>query len=505
MKRTSIFGPSLLIVIGLLFLMNNLRPDLSVMGTIAQFWPFVLIAWGGIRMVEILITAMRGKPLPASGISGGEWALVFFISLIGFGAHVVNQSAYWWGPLNLKLRGVEIFGETYEFPLEEQKVDGRSIERIVVEHGRGNVRIVGTDTKEVSLLGRELIRALSRDEATVASEKTNVILEVKGKTAYARLTTPEARNERFNSHELELVVPKSVFVELHGRHGDFDVSDISNSVEVESDNAGVRLQNIGGSVRVDLRRSDVVRAVDIRGDVELKGRGNDVQLENILGQVVIAGAFHGELEFRKLAKALQVEDSNRTRSEIRVEGTPGELRIERGSVHGDNLIGPIVISARSKDVQLTRFTNSATINVDKGDINLQPGTLPLSRLEVSTRHGNIELSVPEGARFDMRGTARRGEVNNDFGEQLTTNEEGRGATLLGKVGEGPALVLTSDHGALTVRKVSAEALLTPDPPPTRETTERLPRAEMEDAPVAAERAPRAPAPPKRAPRPVEQE
>ena len=48
--------------------------------------------------------------------------------------------------------------------------------------------------------------------------------------------------------------PKGATIEAHGRYGDFDVTDVAGNVEITSDNAGVRLQNVGGSARVDRSR-----------------------------------------------------------------------------------------------------------------------------------------------------------------------------------------------------------------------------------------------------------
>ena len=78
MTRRSIVGPIILILIGGLFLANNLRPDIPMLEFLGRYWPFMLIGWGSVRLVEILIWTVRGKPLPANGISGGEWFLVDF-------------------------------------------------------------------------------------------------------------------------------------------------------------------------------------------------------------------------------------------------------------------------------------------------------------------------------------------------------------------------------------------------------------------------------------------
>ena len=53
--------------------------------------------------------------------------------------------------------------------------------------------------------------------------------------------------------DMEITVPKGASIEAHGRYGDFDITDVDGNVEIISDNAGVRLQNIGGDARIDLR------------------------------------------------------------------------------------------------------------------------------------------------------------------------------------------------------------------------------------------------------------
>ena len=50
MKRRSLAGPLLLILIGVWFLMSTLRPDLPLLDLAARFWPFVLIGWGALRL-----------------------------------------------------------------------------------------------------------------------------------------------------------------------------------------------------------------------------------------------------------------------------------------------------------------------------------------------------------------------------------------------------------------------------------------------------------------------
>ena len=60
MRRRSFTGPLLLLLIGGLFLWRNLHPEAPVFDLLAQYWPFVLIAWGLLRLVEVLVWSREG-------------------------------------------------------------------------------------------------------------------------------------------------------------------------------------------------------------------------------------------------------------------------------------------------------------------------------------------------------------------------------------------------------------------------------------------------------------
>lgn len=460
MKRTSLVAPLILILIGGLFLLNNLRPELPLLELAGRYWPFLLIGWGVLRLAEILAWAAQSRPMPARGISGGEWALVVLICLIGSGLFFARRVSADWPQGRITMRGIEVFGEAYDFPLEAHKPVGKS-PRLVVENLRGNARIVGGDGEEVKVTGRKTIRALQQSDADKVHEMTPLEIVVQGDQVIVRTNQERASGERRVSIDLEIAVPRAASVACRGRYGDFDVSEIAGNVEVDSDNAGVRVQNIGGGLRVELRRSDIVRAIGVKGSVDLKGRGQDVELENIGGAVTVNASYSGELQFRNLAKSLRFESSQ---TDLSIERLPGQLRIGRGDIHGSQLVGPVRLTARSKDVQFSDFTQTLEISLERGDIDLRPGRLPLAKTDVKTRSGDIELALPDAARFDLRASTNRGEVRNDFGAPLKEESEGRGASLRGLVGQGPTLTATTDRGVVTVRKSTAADMVPPEAP-----------------------------------------
>ena len=58
MRRNSAVGPILLILIGVLFLSRNLWQQIPLFDLLAHYWPFILIGWGVLRLVEVAVLAM---------------------------------------------------------------------------------------------------------------------------------------------------------------------------------------------------------------------------------------------------------------------------------------------------------------------------------------------------------------------------------------------------------------------------------------------------------------
>jgi DUF4097 and DUF4098 domain-containing protein YvlB len=201
---------------------------------------------------------------------------------------------------------------------------------------------------------------------------------------------------------------------------------------------------------MDVSRSDLIRATDVKGRVDLQGRGSDLELENIAGQVTISGSFSGSLNFKNLAKPLQFEGTRGT--ELSAQAVPGRISMDLGEFSASDVVGPIRLVSRARDIKLEQFTQSVELETDRGDIEMTPGKLPLAAIDARSGSGKIELLLPEKAAFQLDATAERGDAVNDFGPQIEKQSEGRSATLKGRVGDGPNIKLTANRGWISVRK-----------------------------------------------------
>ncbi|MDQ6758898.1 MAG: DUF4097 family beta strand repeat-containing protein, partial [Acidobacteriota bacterium] len=420
---------------------------------LSRYWPFILIAWGGLRLMEILFWAATKKPLPRSGISGSEWLVIIFLCVIG---SAMYQARHWsWMPNGRSLRGMMInMGESYDFTVAPVHKTVASAPRIVLESFRGNARITGGDGDQVTVNGRKTIRSFQQPDADTANGQTPLELIQQGDQLIVRTNQDRVNDNLRVSEDLEITVPRGSSIEAHGRMGDFDIREIAGSVDIVSDNAGVRIDNVGGNVRVEVRKSDIVRATAVKGSVDLKGRGHDLDLQNIDGQVSINGDFVGQVQFKNLAQPLRLEGSH---LDLQFEKLPGQLHMGTGDFNANNIIGPVRLSARARDVQISDFTQALELSLDRGDIELRPGARnPVPRMDVRIKSGDIDLALPVLAKFDINLGTSHGEAHNEFGSPLSVHDENHGATIVGSAPGGPSLKLRTDRGTVTARKAVEE-------------------------------------------------
>ena len=488
-QRGSIVGPLILITLGVLFLMRTVWPEFSVFDLLAGYWPYLLIAWGVLQLIEITVRSARGAPLPGNGITAGGWFLAVLICLVGFTIFEVRGPETWWRRVSFN-QGMDWFGQAHDYTVRNQSKTAGKNPRIVIENLRGNAKIVGSDSVEIQLAGHKTVRAMKEAEANRANETTPVELIANGNTFTIRCNQDRAPHHARVSTDLELTVPKGSTLEASGSTGDFDVTNLDGNININSDNAGIRLQDVGGDVKIDTRKGDVIRCTNVRGNVELKGRNTDVELEKIAGAVTINGTFFGTISLRELAKPLRIDNFDTV---VNLQKVNGHLVMDRGNFSAQNVVGPIALTTHATDIDLAGFSEAVEISVDKGDVSLRPGKGPISRMTVKNGSGNIDLALPDGAKFVLKAATDRGDIENEFGTPLRLETVGQGAKLAGSIGTGPSLSLTTDRGTITVRKSNGD-----EPPRVAHMPSDRSGDEDEDtppAPPAGPKAPKAPAHP----------
>jgi DUF4097 and DUF4098 domain-containing protein YvlB len=442
----------MLLLIGALFLWRNLHPETPILHLIGLYWPFLLIGWGVLRLIEALAFRKRGY----YSFAGGEVVLIILICVAGSGFYEFGRH-----PFRFNGHGLDVFGEQYDYQVSATG-SAAGMKRITFENPRGNIKITGGDAQEVTVSGHKSIRSWSRQDAERTDHNTPLEIVPQGDRLLVRTNQDRVPDDQRIADDIEVTVPRGITVEARGRTGDYEVTDVTGSVELASDRADVRLARVGGDVRLEIGRSELIRALDLKGKLDLQGRGSEIDLENIEGPVTISGSYQGTVQFKKLAKPLQFEGARNT--ELHVQAVPGRMSMDLSELNASGVVGPMRLITRSRDVRLEQFSKSLELETERGDITLQP-SLPLSTIEVRAGTGKIDLILPDKATFDLEAVAKLGEAYNGFGRPVEQDREGRSATLKGKVGDGPAIRLTANRGTVSVRKEGSSPEDVPDGKP----------------------------------------
>ena len=447
--RRSIAGPVIVIAIGVIFFANNFIPDLFSWRALFQYWPFLLIGLGVIRLLEVLIDAGRARPLPPSRFNAG--GIVFVVILVALVYNISkNARNHIHGPHFSGMPPVALFGGSFDFDVKGSQPVTAGDARLVIEGLHGSVSVTGEDTSEVSFTGHKTIHSFTQHTADQANRMTQIEVVHDGNDIVIRSKGTPERHDMSLSYDIEVKVPKRLNVLAQGSPGDVSVESIDGNVDISGGNGNVHLTTIGGDVRVETtRRKDLVRAVGIKGALEVRGTGTDLQVEDVVGQVTIQGNYFGTLDFRNLAKPLHFESEQ---TDLRVEKLPGSISMDLGEFRADNITGALRLRCQSRDVHVSNFTSELEINVDRGDIELDPQHSPLAKMDVHLRAGDVDLTVPDKAPFSLHGSTSQGDVDNEFGDGIISSSEGRAASLQSKSTSGPAINLTTDRGNITLKK-----------------------------------------------------
>lgn len=451
MKRGSLIAPLLLILIGVVFLIRNIWPDWPVMESLVTWWPFILIGWGALRIVELLYLYFTDRKLPLAGISGGEWALIIILTVVGstvWGVRRFTQEGFG----KFRIGGVEVFGESFDYAMNPSQLKTGKTPRVFIENHRGVTRVVGADVDEVQVSAKKTIRAMDRATADKAHAQTPMKVDKSGDTVSILTNLDRAENARAST-DLEITVPAGTTLEVRGRGADIDISGINGEVSVNAEGGGLRALNLGGNLRIDARGTDIVRADKVKGNVSLQGKGRDVEFAEVAGTLEISGAYSGETTLRKIEKPVHFVSSM---TDIRVEKIPGEMSMSLRNLTLSEVTGPVVVKAKTKDIVLSNVSNTISIDVDNGDVEVRQARLPLARIDVQTRSGSIELALPPAAKFSINAETVRGDVQNDFDDKLTTETRGRGGQITGSLGAGPEIRLQTTRGEVSLRKSTAD-------------------------------------------------
>lgn len=438
----SLFGPLLLAAIGVLLLLGNLGVITwhSMGWWFSQYWPVLIIIWGLVKLVEYVWA--RHYQVPAPGLGAGGVVLLVFLVLFGFSA---SRASRWdWGGMDWggDFGDWDVFGQQHEFTQSfSQPVPPGAQVKILGTHG--DIKITAGADDQAHLFVHKIVHANSESEADRQNQASQVKFEQQGALLVLDLVNGAFQSMR---SDLELQLPRGTAVSVNTRHGDITVSDRDNDIDLNTEHGDITAENIKGNAAVRLRHGDA-SIKNVNGNVTVDGTVGDSTVTDVTGTLNFSGSYTGDVNLSRIAK--QVHFSS-TRTDLQLAKLEGDLTMDRSDFKANAVAGPFRMNTQYKDIQLEDVTGDVHIEDSRGDVEVH-AKAPLGMMDISTNAGEINVSLPGNAGFQVDAQTNNSEIESDF--PINVNNDSREATATGTVGKGgPQVRLRTNRKGIQIRK-----------------------------------------------------
>jgi hypothetical protein len=446
-RPRSVVGPLVLIATGIVALLVTTR-IISPHGFFlwfAHYWPALLILWGVIKLAEHFWARSQGQATPRMG--GGS--IVFLVFFILFGLSATGLNNVWpriqgeiandpdinwsfgdWGMGN----GYE-FSDNFAVPLPE-------VSQIKVLISRGDIKITASPDNLAHAVVHKTLRGDSQESANRLNDSTRAKFQQQGSLWVLDLTGGDYANGRFN---LDLQLPRNAALSLSTGRGNVSVSDRNGNLDISSGGGDLSVEQITGNATLRMHRGSLT-AKKISGDVTMEG-GSETAISDIGGALTMTGSYAGGAQLARIGKQVHFSTS---RTDMQFARLDGDLTMEMDTLRANSLTGPFKLDTRSKGVHLDGISGDVHINNKNATVEIRPKG-PLGAIDISSVHGEIDLTVPANAGFQLNAETVGGEIQTDF--NVNVDNSGHNTTAKGTVGKGgPDVRLKTDHGTIQIRK-----------------------------------------------------
>jgi len=437
-RRRSMAGPIVLIFIGFLFLLGNLGVINihNLFHGFAHFWPVLLILWGLVKVFEHYQAQREGYESP--GIGAGGVVFLIFLVIIGGLASVASKADF----SNVGF-DMGSSGYTFQTDLEQPFPAGASFKGIA-DHG--DVVIRAWDENKVKVHVREVVRG--KDEATAKQvfETNKPTLSAEGNMVTLRSGSGQQGPKiqigfwtgPAQETNLEIYLPRKAAADLELDHSDVAMSDREGNVKIINDHGDVSLRDITGNVDISSDHGDT-SINNVTGNVRLAGGPGDLSISGVTGQLTVASERFSNMSLSKIAKGVHFTSS---RTDLDLGKLDGHLEMDEGDLSGSSISNGFKVTARNKDITLSSVSGDVAIENQHGDIEVQL-IQPL---------GNVDISLPENAAFQMEATSQGGDINSEF-SGISVSNAGSQAHATGTVGNnGPRIRLETEHADIEISR-----------------------------------------------------
>ena len=444
--QRSVLGPLILITIGVVALLMNLRKINAdyFWQWYGHWWPLLLIGAGVLLALESLFLAGKSRVR----VGGGVVLLILLLALAGIVTahnHINWQSVGDQLQLGDNVNLAEMFGNKHQ--AKEQIAHplpaGASV---VIQNGHGDIVLTASGDDQMHLTVDKTVYSDSDREAKRELDSLEPLITTAGSIVTVHMPSSDSQVA-----DMTIALPAAAPVQVKVDHGDVTISGRKAAVTVNSNQGDVELTGITGATQVAMHQGDFTGR-DLQGNFTISGRMNDVSLSQVTGSSTLTGDFFGDVHLDHLQGTVHLHSS---RTDIQASRLDGTTTLSDGDLTMENAVGPILVSTRAMDISLKQIQGVVNVKNSDGSISVSV-VKPVAAMGIANRNGSVDITVPGDAKFSVNGVADEGEINSDF--KLSQSSANDRATASGEVGGGgPLLHIVAEKGDIHLRKAGSDS------------------------------------------------
>ncbi len=469
LRRSSILGPLVLITIGIVFLLvqSGHLQGYRFWEWYGRFWPLLLVGAGVVMLLEWLYDQYAQsdstQPRYRRRVGGGVFTLLVLLGITGVIFSSIRQGGH-----SRLFNGLSINQDNWDEFLGDKHESDQTLAQafpagatLLVNNPRGDTTISGTsDDNQIHVSVHKEVYTRSDSEADAKAQRLNPNINTSGNNV--TLSVPAMDGARA---DLTITVPAASATTVTANRGDVKVTAIKAPVTITANHGDIELSAITGDITTRINNGDSnVSAHSVTGSLTVEGRGHDSTVSDLSGPLTMRGEFFGDSHFERIRGPVKFHTS---RTDFQLGRLDGEIDISNtAALSTSEAVGPLTLTTHSRNITLDRIAGDVSVTNRNGSVDVTSAP-PLSNVTVENRNGSVSITVPEQANFAYQFDATNGDIESDFSQIKSTEEDSRKNAVSGTIGKGgPLLRVTTSQGDVSLKKGSVMPLPpTPPAPP----------------------------------------
>jgi hypothetical protein len=492
LRRSSILGPLVLITVGIIFLavQTGHLQGYRLWEWYGRFWPFLLVGAGVVMLLEWAYDQRTQsdptQPRYRRRVGGGVFTLLVLLAFTGVVLSGVRD-----GGRTRLFNGWNINQDNWDEFMGDKHESDQTLAQafpagatLLVNNPRGDVTISGTsDDNQIHVSVHKEVYTRSDSDAEAKAQRLSPNLNLNGSSV--TLSVPAMEGARA---DLTVTLPATAATTVMANHGNVKITAIKAPVVITANHGDIELSAITGDIttRINNSGSDL-SAHSVTGSLTVEGHSHDSTISDLSGPLTMRGEFFGDAHFERIRGPIKFHTS---RTDFQLARLDGQIDISsNAALSTSEAVGPLTLTTHSRNITLDRISGDVSVTNRNGSVDITSAP-PLSNVTVENRNGSVSITVPEGSSFAYQFDATNGDIQSDFSQIKSTEEDSHKNAVSGTIGKGgPLLRVTTSQGDISLKKASIMPL--PPMPPMPPKLTALPpdaRQAIEDANRAAREA-----------------